>query len=346
MILALKEFKTALQQVAPLLQADAAGGRASFRLAFEEDRLSVMGTNGNDCAYMWVSTSGGYAGEEAWLPAKLLDFVSSLQGDELELELGNTLNLTAGPSSAKFAIERIPFAPMELGPEVAVSLDAALLQRLCRGVYACSQETFRDIFQSLALEGSEAGLRSVCTDGYRLHIEKEPRQVPKFTFLLHRKRVGLLQRFMRLGGSGVVLRIGRSLRVEGSNWALDLALSDGEPIDPDKVTPKTKRVSFFWPPEATAALKRMEVFATRENRKVRFSVEGTELHLSAENELGKASETVQLEVPVSEPFTCDINVRYLSESLMEGAVLELNEPAKPFVVTFEGGYAVLVPLRS
>ncbi|GGM92679.1 DNA polymerase III subunit beta [Thermus composti] len=365
--------KGQLSEVLPLLERVVPSRSANplythLGLSLSPKGLVLFGSNGE--VDLEVRLEAEVQDEGRFLvPAQpFFQLVRSLPGEVVELSLGRELELASGAFRTRLALapeegypELLfpePGSPSEAYPLLAPLGAEDLLKAFTHVRYAASNEEYRAIFRGVQLEFSEARLRAVASDGYRLALYdlERPQPFAKKAVVPARSVDEIVRVLKGLDPGDVELALGPAtlgLVVPFAGGVLRMAvkLMEGEFPDYERVIPKE------FPLRATLevepfreALKRVSVLADRQNHRVDLLFQEGKVLLSAEGDYGKGQEELPVALEGS-PLAVAYNARYLLEALspLSGqAVLYLSGAASPSLVRpleGEGYQAVVVPLR-
>jgi DNA polymerase-3 subunit beta len=222
--------------------------------------------------------------------------------------------------------------------------------------YALGREDYRGIFKGLLLEFGPEFIRAVASDGYRLALAELP--LPSGVqgkLLIPQEGVERLLRILG-GAEGERLEvhlgdkaIGFVVEEEALGIRLSQRLMEGHYPDYTRIVPTawTARAKVATE-ELEKALKRLEVLADRQNKRVDLSLREGEIRLEASGDYGRGEET--LAASVEGALDLSVNVRYLLEALPanEEVFLEFSGKETPLLVRNpEGNYrAIFTPLRT
>jgi DNA polymerase-3 subunit beta len=222
--------------------------------------------------------------------------------------------------------------------------------------YALGREDYRAIFKGLLLEFGPEAIRAVASDGYRLALAELP--LPSGVQgkpLIPQEGVERLLKILG-GAEGENLEvhlgdkaIGFAIEGEALGIRLSQRLMEGQYPDYTRIVPTawTARVKVATR-ELEEALKRIEVLAERQNKRVDLSLRESEIKLEASGEYGRGEEA--LAASVEGALDLSANVRYLLEALpaSEEVFLEFSGKETPLLVRNpEGNYrAIFTPLRT
>ncbi len=222
--------------------------------------------------------------------------------------------------------------------------------------YALGREDYRAIFKGLLLEFGPEAIRAVASDGYRLALaELPPSPGAQGKPLIPREGVERILKILG-GAEGESLEvhlgdtvIGFAIEGEALGVRLSQRLMEGEYPDYNRIVPTA------WTARAKVttrkleeALKRIEVLADRQNKRVDLSLREGEIRLEASGEYGRGEEA--LAASVEGVLDLSVNARYLLEALpaSEEVFLEFSGKETPLLVRNpEGSYrAIFTPLRT
>lgn len=148
----------------------------SVLLKTEKGRLCLAATNLETGINFWIGAKIEKEGEVT-IPARpLLEFVSSLPAEKLDLELSeNLLKISSGTSQAAFngaSAQEFPPSPQKK-ETAAMNLPVADFFAAISAVgMAASQDEGRPVLTGIKWFWEERGLALAATDGYRLAVKK------------------------------------------------------------------------------------------------------------------------------------------------------------------------------
>jgi DNA polymerase-3 subunit beta len=298
------------------------------------------------------------------LPAKpFFALAGGLPEGEVRLRKnGEKMGISIRQFKAELAVaspEGFPALILPPGPEFSQKAEAekrAFLNLMEQVRYALGREDYRGIFKGLLLEFGPEGIRAVASDGYRLALAELP--LPSGVqgkSLIPQEGVERLLRILG-GAEGENLEahfgdktIGFVIEGEALGMRLSQRLMEGQYPDYTRIVPTawTARVKVATR-ALEGALKRIEVLAESQNKRVDLSLREGEIGLGASGEHGRGEET--LAASVEGVLDLSLNVRYLLEALpaSEEVLLEFSGKETPLLVRNpEGNYrAIFTPLRT
>ena len=303
------------------------------------------------------------------VPAHVLhDIVRKLpDGAQVEIKRdAEKERLTLSSGQSRFALQTL--APEDF-PDLAAGelthnfeMAAHDLRRLIdKTRFAISTEETRyylnGIYLHQAVQGKQATLRAVATDGHRLAQAELP--LPKGAngmpgIILPRKTVHELYRLLEANESAVTVGISTSkARFEIGTVTLTTKLIDGTFPDYARVIPKNNDKALKVDnAEFKNAVDRVSTIASERGRAVKLNINADKLVLSVNNpEGGSATEEIGVEYDAS-PLEIGFNARYLLDIAgqleSETAHFQLADPGSPTMVkdgSDEGALYVLMPMR-
>lgn len=301
------------------------------------------------------SPDGGSYAVTAQLFAQV---VRSLPGDEVTIEFGETeMHLTSGHYDTKLQLMSAGAAPELTFPtRFAGEVDAEELSRALRAVrYAAAVADFQAVFRGVKFEFTEAGMRTVATDGFRLaYYATELSTGLTGDIIVPAQSVDELLRV--LGSGEALLELGDSeLSVLHRGVSLNLKLMDGTFPDYERVIPTDFPVSVTLNPSTLAeSLARVAVVTDRSsNNRVDLFVKNGQLLITAEGGYGRSQEALAVEQEGSEseirlsynskylidaltPIRGDARLRFSGSSSRASVLNDLGDP---------GYLAMVVPLK-
>lgn len=333
-------------------------------LTVNDGTLHITGTDLDTTIKSWVPLAENTNGS-AVVPAKLLaDVVKSLPAGAVTGELGDDLTLTISGGRAKFNLRafsanEFPTIPVVMG--TGVKLDAAEFMDAAKQVlYAASADDARPLLTGVLFDASEAALRMVATDSYRLVV----REVPGIEMLPFEKPplipASALSEVLRLLGTkpkGYISAVvgENSAEFEFYGDSITVRLLDGTYPDYRQLMPESYSYeASFNKAGMVAALKRVSLLVRDNSTPVRLSLDTETIGLSVTSvEVGKADEDVDVvDHFKGEAVTIAFNPRYLSEAISscvtEDFVLSVENPNKPATIRELGNtnyQSLLMPVR-
>jgi DNA polymerase-3 subunit beta len=343
-----------------LLSADGAG------LSFSATDLDMEIVDETEAQ---VSTAG-----QITAPAHTLyEIVRKLpEGAEVELKYqGDDPRLSVQAGRSRFNLPVLPsgdFPVMTadgLGPRLTVQTDD-LIRLIDKTRFAISTEETRYYLNGLYLhtvmEGGEAKLRAVATDGHRLALAEMPAPEGALGLpgvIVPRKTIAEARRLLEDAGESVELQISQAkVKLEfamagGRGAALTSKVIDGSFPDYVRVIPKdNQKIVRIDNGLFAQAVDRVATISAEKSRSVKLAIEAGKLTLTVRNmEAGQATEEVEIDYD-GEAFEIGFNARYLldvcGQITGEEAELRFADPASPTLVldpADRGVQYVLMPLR-
>jgi DNA polymerase-3 subunit beta len=285
--------------------------------------------------------------------------------EELTLEIGEGYFFwKVGNFKAEVRVAPVESYPEPLfppdGQEVSIPREA-LSRSVARVRHATAKADYRDIFRRVLMEFSGAGLRLVATDGYRLALYDLPRAAP-----FQEKAVvpaeGLtkaLQVLEATEAEEIAIRlapgvVGLNASGQALSARVGLRLMGGVYPEYSSVIPKDFVAQVLVETRVLReALRRLDVLADEDNRRLDFSLGEGSLHITVKGTQAEGEEAVPARVEGSALLPeFSLNGRYLLEALPDEdgeTLIRLSGKTTPLLVGPAGREdyrAVLVPLRT
>ncbi|MBQ1543408.1 DNA polymerase III subunit beta [Caulobacter sp. CCUG 60055] len=288
-------------------------------------------------------------------------------GAEVELRFTSEdprLSIQAGRS--RFNLPVLPAGDFPVmsseGLSSRISVDTNDLIRLIdKTRFAISTEETRyylnGLYLHVVVEGDQAKLRAVATDGHRLALAEMP--APDGAagapgVIVPRKTVQEVRRLLDDAGESVELQVSpQKVRFEAGRAALTSKVIDGSFPDYGRVIPRdNNRVLMVDNALFAAAVDRVATISAEKSRSVKMAVEPGKIVLTVRNmEAGQAVEELEVDYD-GEGFEIGFNARYLldvtGQIQGEQAEFRFADPASPTLVldpSDPGVQYVLMPLR-
>jgi DNA polymerase-3 subunit beta len=294
------------------------------------------------------------------------------EGAEVELKYqGEDPRLSVAAGRSRFNLPVLPpgdFPVMTaegLGPRLSLQADD-LIRLIDKTRFAISTEETRYYLNGLYLhtvmEGGEAKLRAVATDGHRLALAEMPAPEGALGLpgvIIPRKTIAEARRLLDDAGEVVELQISQAkVKLEvaisgGRGAALTSKVIDGSFPDYVRVIPKdNQKIVMIDTALFAQAVDRVATISAEKSRSVKLAIEPGKLTLTVRNmEAGQAVEEVEIDYD-GEAFEIGFNARYLLDvcGQITGSTAELRfaDPASPTLVldpADRGVQYVLMPLR-
>ncbi len=286
------------------------------------------------------------------IPAKLLyDVVRSLPDTSIIFEINSNGKVKLATENGKYTLSylepdeypEIPSFPKEDEKEDLNEFSVSgeqLRYALEKTAFAMSKEEMRPAMMGTLFEFEEEGLRFVATDGHRLSnlLMKNINPELKTQYIVPERAISVLMKIIDE----------KEVKVYLSKSHISFVLSDIELItrliaqkypDYSSVIPLENEFRLkVLTKELNDAIKRMMLFSTSNTRKVKFSVTGSNLEISAEDlDLGASgTENIMCEYD-GEPLEIGFNSGYVNDILShlgseKEIVLKLHSPTKAVVI--------------
>jgi DNA polymerase-3 subunit beta len=302
-------------------------------------------------------------------PAQVLyEIVRKLpEGAEVELKFaGEDPRLSVAAGRSRFNLPVLPAGDFPVmssdGLSTRIQVEPSALARLIdKTRFAISTEETRYYLNGLYLhtvvEGGEAKLRAVATDGHRLALAEMP--APEGAaglpgVIVPRKTVQEARRLLEDASQDVEVQISQAkVRFEFGGAALTSKVIDGSFPDYSRVIPRdNQRVVIVDNALFAQAVDRVATISAEKSRSVKLAIEPGRMILTVRNmEAGQAVEEVEIDYD-GEAFEIGFNARYLLDvaGQIQGETAEFRfaDPASPTLVldpVDRGVQYVLMPLR-
>jgi DNA polymerase-3 subunit beta len=320
--------------------------------------LEVIETIGADIAGPGATT----------VPAHMIyDIVRKLpEGAQVVLDAsGERGSLTIRAGRAQFSLQTLPESDF---PDLAAgemthrfSVAAKDLKRLIdKTQFAISTEETRYYLNGIYLhgiDGKDATLRAVATDGHRLAQVDLPAPSGAAGMpgvIVPRKTVGEVQRLIEDADAEITVELSQTkIRFTLGEVVLTSKLIDGTFPDYARVIPlgNDKELTVD-KPDFEAAVDRVSTVSSERGRAVKLSLSAGKLILSVTNpDSGSATEEIEVEYD-AERLDIGFNSRYLLDIALqiegEVAVLRLADPGSPTLIQdrdAKDALYVLMPMR-
>lgn len=286
------------------------------------------------------------------IPAKLLyDVVRSLPDTSIIFEINSNGKVKLATDNGKYTLSylepdeypEIPSFPKEDEKEDLNEFSVSgeqLRYALEKTAFAMSKEEMRPAMMGTLFEFEEEGLRFVTTDGHRLSnlLMKNINPDLKTQYIVPERAISVLMKIIDE----------KEVKVYLSKSHISFVLSDIELItrliaqkypDYSSVIPLENEFRLkVLTKELNDAIKRMMLFSTSNTRKVKFSVNGSNLEISAEDlDLGASgTENIMCEYD-GEPLEIGFNSGYVNDILShlgseKEIIFKLHSPTKAVVI--------------
>jgi len=289
------------------------------------------------------------------------------EGADVSLSFtGDDPRLQVQAGRSKFNLPVLPAGDFPVmsseGLSGRIDIDTGELIRLIdKTRFAISTEETRyylnGLYLHVVMDGGEARLRAVATDGHRLALAEMPApegSVGTPGVIIPRKTIQEIRRLLDDAGESVQLQVSQQkVRFELGLAALTSKVIDGSFPDYGRVIPKdNQRVLKLDNALFAQAVDRVATISAEKSRSVKMAVESGRIVLTVRNmEAGQAVEELEVDYD-GEPFEIGFNARYLLDvaGQITGEVAEFRfaDPASPTLVldpTDPGVQYVLMPLR-
>ncbi|HEY4427222.1 MAG TPA: DNA polymerase III subunit beta [Solirubrobacteraceae bacterium] len=282
------------------------------------------------------------------LPARLLlDVARSLSADRVSLELRTAeqdVELISGPTTFHLRTLRAEDFPSLPTPSAdsRVSLPTdAFVETVARVARSASRDETRPVLTGILMSASEAELRMVATDSYRLSVKQTVLETPLQEGLEVNVPARALQELARIAqqapSEALTVSVGQNQVIfEFGDIVLSSRLIDGQfpnyrQLLPESVEHELRLSSA----ELTDVVRRISLLAQK-NAPLRLSFSEGTLTVSAQTpDVGEASEAIP--VPFhGEPFEIGFNPEFLRDGLesieSEELLLKLISPLRPGLI--------------
>lgn len=329
-------------------------------LRTENNRLSIAATNLDIAITQFIGSKVENTGAIT-VPAKLMqEFVSSLPGGVLKLELSdNKLHITTDQYQSTINgtnAEEFPVMPAISGGS-PVTLDAqAFKKALAEVVFAASNDDSRPVLTGVYFHGTDGGIITVATDSYRLAEYKLAKSKAALNFLVPASAAADLLRIISDTDKQILLtHDDQQVRFEVGEVVLVARLIEGNYPDYRKLIPtkfattaKMKRTDFINIAKVSSLFAResagsITIKADKQSGKVSIN--------AIASQLGENTATADAEINGSGEVT--LNSRYLIEALNAFSAQDVefcfNGKLEPCILKSqaEPSYLHLImPLRS
>jgi DNA polymerase-3 subunit beta len=338
-----KQFDDALGVV-----AGAAAARASLPilshlyLEAQGDTLRLVGSDLEQWVECRIPALVGEDGATT-LPARLLtDLVGSLGGEELNIESGERHQAILTSGDSRYQLLGLPAEEYPPIPEIESPSELALpakhfLEMVGSVEFAVSKEEARQTLTGIRMEFEGDTLRLVATDTHRLAVRTaridsgagEPTSA-----IVPLKAIQLVHKIPT--SDTITLRLGmHRAAFLGENAAVYTQLIEGQYPNYQRVIPQSyTRKWTLIAQDFRNALRRAYLVARSNSNKVYLRTDGEKLVISAQGDVGEATERVDL-IREGDDLEIAFNARYILDVLevvkSEGVVIELTEALRPAV---------------
>lgn len=338
-----KQFDDALG-----VAAGAAAARASLPilshlyLEAQDDTLRLVGSDLEQWVECRIPAMVGEDGATT-LPARLLtELVGSLGGDEINIESGERHQAILTSGDSRYQLLGLPADEYPPIPEIESPSELALpakhfLEMVGAVEFAVSREEARQALTGIRMEFEGDTLRLVATDTHRLAVRTaridsgagEPTSA-----IVPLKAIQLVHKIPT--AETVTLRLGaHRAAFIGENAAVYTQLIEGQYPNYQRVIPQEhSRKWTLMAQDFRNALRRAYLVARSNSNKVYLRTDGEKLVISAQGDVGEATERVDL-IREGDDLEIAFNARYILDVLDvvkgEGIVIELTEALRPAV---------------
>lgn len=293
------------------------------------------------------------------VPARLLqDYLQNTLDQQLTVATDETTLLLSSLNNTAqikgLAAEDYPTLPkVQINHQVTIG-GSVLKQAISRTIFATATDETRPILTGLLFRFTGENLTIVGTDGYRLSLVTTPLKGPLTgDFIIPRRA---LQELIRLlGDEPVELQFGPSqVCFVAGNIRFISRLLDGSFPNYEAIIPKKKTLETVVSAAALLQNLRLASLFSRDSASsVKFQLHDQTLKITATSpRLGESVNIVNLEKPVNEDFTINVNAHYFIEMLAVASSdvsLSFIDAASPVIVRLKGdqdSLYLVMPLRS
>ncbi len=336
---------------------------SGVRCLVDEDGLELVGSDLELTVRVRATADTGEPGV-AVIPARLFsEVVRALEPGSISVDISDDeARIASGRSD--FTLRLLPaddFPRLPDVPGTAVTTDAsALAEALRQVVPAASRDDARPILTGVLLTATDAGLRLVATDSYRLAV----RDLPGVTMLgkgqqvlVPAKGLGEVQRLLD-GGELDVCLSDRDASFRVGSVEVTTRLIEGDFPNYEQLIPSDYPNRLTVDRDVLAeAVKRVRLVGQGRDSspvRIRMTPEGTELNAMAQ-EVGEAHEAIDAKFEGTESeLTVAFNPEFLLDGIQATAesgevVLECLDPLKPATLRPSSGgedfLYLLMPVR-
>jgi len=362
-VIGIKRALNALRKVVPARHHNLL--LAYVRLSVGNGGLRLFGTD--EVADVELSIPAETEKEADFLvPGEVLFDLPASAGEEpVALEVGEDhLYWRVGNFKAEIRVAPVGGYPEPLfppdGQEVFISREV-LAKAVARVRHAVAKDSYRGVLRGILMEFTDTSLRLVATDGYRLALYDLPQAAP-FQEKVVVPAEGLtkaLQVLEATEAEEIAIRlapgvVGLNASGQALSARVGLRLLGGAFPEYGGVIPKDFVAQVLVETQVLReALRRLEVLADEDNRRLDFSLGEGSLRIAVKGTQAEAEEEVPAQVgggALLPEFS--LNARYLLEALPDEdgeTLIRLSGKTTPLLVSpaGKGDYrAVLVPLRT
>ncbi|MBE7413854.1 MAG: DNA polymerase III subunit beta [Deltaproteobacteria bacterium] len=290
---------------------------------------------------------------------KLFEIVKGLSAEEVSFEAGKDHKVEIKGGRSRFKVlglsEKDFPSPPEIDPTGLVRMDSDFLRDMIdKTSFAVSKDETRYNIHGFFLQRGGGVTRMVTTDGHRLAVIERPGPAGEMkSVLIPRKGAIEIRKLLGEGESEVLFgATDKRAALMAGNAAMSVRLLEGEFPDFERVIPKDNGLTVLAPKGAfIECVRRVSILSDSKAHGVKLAFRAGSLTASAFQELGEASEDLDIEYDGPETETA-YNSGYLLDALEampgEKVRLLLKDGLSPALLRPEDSdhyTSVIMPMR-
>ncbi len=324
--------------------------RGNVEIIYDNNLLSIRGTNGHYSAVMSTPILGG-DGEIFCVDGTMFARVCAMCNGEIEISTDGKVCTVNGAGRTRLPLvdANIPaFDPVE-GKECRIKSEA-----FSRGYssvsYAISSDESRVVLTGVLMESSSKGMQMVTLDGFKMAMEYVPCETEEMRIIVPGAFMKLIASSTYAGETITLQTDGKRLQASTDGMMISCVLLSGDFPDYKRILPKEfKTESMVYADQLAYALKCGSV-VNQSNNLVKLNVGETTMSVMSNSEQADFDADVECETH-GDPLKIAFNHKFLMETINSitgnSIVMQFNSPITPCVVHEKDsdGWRLILPVR-
>lgn len=322
----------------------------NIEVIYDNNMLSVRGTNGTLSAVMFTPVLGGN-GESLCVDGTMFARVCAMCNGEISIETDGKNCVVRGAGRTRIPIVSADIPSFEHVDGKQCHIKSEVFSRGYGSVsYAISQDQNRPVLTGVMVEAEKDSVRMVTIDGFRMAVEDMPCDSETFSVIVPNAFMKLVSSSTCAGESITLRTDGKRMQASTDGMLMACSLLHGDFPDYRKIAPETFKTDTKIHADALQNALKCGSVVNSGNNLVKLVVGENDVKVMSNSEEADYEADVACET-IGDGLKIAFNHKYLMEtiaSIVENEItLHFNSPVSPCIIGNKTttGFRLILPVR-
>lgn len=324
--------------------------KGNIEVIYDNNLLSIRGTNGNMTAVMSTPVLGG-DGESFCVDGTMFARVCAMCNGEISIVTDGKVCTVKGNGRTRLPIvnARIPAFEPVTGKECTIRSEV-FSHGYNSVAYAISNDQGRVVLTGVLMESVDGGIRLVSLDGFRMAVETLECDADGIKAVVPGAFMKLVSSSTAVGETITLRTDGKRIQASTDGMMLTGTLLSGEFPDYGRMVPEEFKTEALVGADALQGALKSGSVVNSGNNLVKLLVDANDITVKSNSEQADFDAQVAC-IMNGDPLTIAFNNKYLMETISsigeEEIVMKFNRPISPCVVQGKDrtGFRLILPVR-